>query len=93
MSRLVWFIQPKLNSDEREFPLMQEKNVELIAPAGDMTGLLTALKAGADAVYFGAEEYNMRAGSSNFTPSDFSALKTLCEEYHAKGYLALQLKP
>ncbi|MEI6758386.1 MAG: peptidase U32 family protein [Chlorobium sp.] len=68
---------------------MLEKTAELIAPAGDMTGLLTALKAGADAVYFGAEGYNMRAGSSNFTPSDFPALKALCEQYSAKGYLAL----
>ena len=37
-----------------------KKNDKLMAPAGDMTGLLTALKAGADAVYFGAEGYNMR---------------------------------
>ncbi len=68
---------------------MQNQNFELIAPAGDMTGLLTALKAGADAVYFGAEGYNMRAGSSSFTPSDFPSLKALCAKYHAKGYLAL----
>jgi putative protease len=69
--------------------VIHENKVELIAPAGDMTGLLTALKAGADAVYFGAEGYNMRAGSSNFTPADFPAIHTLCQEYHAKGYLAL----
>ena len=68
---------------------MQKQSVELIAPAGDKTGLLTALKAGADAVYFGAEGYNMRAGSSNFIPSDFPAIKALCEKYRAKGYLAL----
>ncbi len=68
---------------------MQEKKVELIAPAGDMTGLVTALKAGADAVYFGAEGYNMRAGSSNFTPANFPELKRLCTTYKAKGYLAL----
>ena len=68
---------------------MQEKKVELIAPAGDMTGLVTALKAGADAVYFGAEGYNMRAGSSNFSPADFPELARLCSTYQAKGYLAL----
>ena len=66
-----------------------EKNVELISPAGDMTSLVTALKAGADAVYFGAEGYNMRAGSSNFTPADFPAVRMLCKEYDAKAYLAL----
>ncbi|MEI6846459.1 MAG: peptidase U32 family protein [Chlorobiaceae bacterium] len=54
-----------------------------------MTALLTALKAGADAVYFGAEGYNMRAGSSNFLPSDFPAIKTLCSQFNVKGYLAL----
>ena len=66
-----------------------EKNVELISPAGDMTSLVTALKAGADAVYFGAEGYNMRAGSSNFTPTDFPAVRALCNNYDAKAYLAL----
>jgi len=68
---------------------MLENPVELIAPAGDMTCLQTALNAGADAVYFGAEGYNMRAGSSNFTISDFTVLKALCTEYNAKSYLAL----
>ncbi|MEI6691633.1 MAG: peptidase U32 family protein [Chlorobium sp.] len=68
---------------------MQEKNIELIAPAGDMTSLRTALKAGADAVYFGAEGYNMRAGSSNFTVEDFPRLHALCKEFNAKGYIAL----
>jgi putative protease len=54
-----------------------------------MTCLQTALNAGADAVYFGAEGYNMRAGSSNFIISDFPALKALCTEFNAKSYLAL----
>ena len=63
--------------------------VELIAPAGDTTCLITALKAGADAVYFGAEGYNMRAGSGNFTSAEFSAVKALCASYNAKAYLAL----
>ncbi len=67
----------------------RETAVELIAPAGDMTCLLTALKAGADAVYFGAEGYNMRAGSSNFTSAEFPSLMALCTEYKAKAYLAL----
>ncbi len=68
---------------------MLENSVELIAPAGDMTSLQTALNSGADAVYFGAEGYNMRAGSSNFIISDFPALKALCAEFNAKSYLAL----
>ena len=69
--------------------MLEENSVELIAPAGDMTCLQTALNAGADAVYFGAEGYNMRAGSSNFNISDFTVLKALCTKYNAKSYLAL----
>jgi putative protease len=68
---------------------MQENKVELIAPAGDMTGLVTALKAGADAVYFGAEGYNMRAGSRSFNDADFLSIRELCDRYKAKAYLAL----
>ncbi|TLU88427.1 MAG: U32 family peptidase [Chlorobium sp.] len=68
---------------------MQEKAVELIAPAGDMTGLVTALKAGADAVYFGAEGYNMRAGSRSFKDQDYPSIRELCNLYKAKAYLAL----
>jgi Peptidase family U32 len=66
-----------------------KKIVELISPAGDMTSLITALKAGADAVYFGAEGYNMRAGSSNFNSADFPVVRDLCNKYEAKAYLAL----
>ncbi len=66
-----------------------ETPLELIAPASDMTCLLTALKAGADAVYFGAEGYNMRAGSINFTPADFPNVMNICAKHSAKAYLAL----
>ncbi len=62
---------------------------ELIAPAGDRTSLLAALQAGADAVYFGAEGYNMRAASKNFTSNDFPDIADLCRKHTAKAYLAL----
>ncbi|MEI7694442.1 MAG: peptidase U32 family protein [Chlorobium sp.] len=54
-----------------------------------MTCLVTALKAGADAIYIGADGYNMRAGSSNFTSADFPTVKALCTQYNTKIYLAL----
>ncbi len=67
----------------------RREGAELIAPAGDMTCLVTALKAGADAIYIGADGYNMRAGSSNFTSADFPTVKALCTQYNTKIYLAL----
>lgn len=66
-----------------------KQDVELIAPAGNGTALTTALKAGADAVYFGADGYNMRAGSDNFSPEMFPAVRKQCDRYGAKAYLAL----
>ncbi len=62
---------------------------ELIAPAGDRTALQAALQAGADAVYFGAEGYNMRQASRNFSATDFADLAALCTSFGAKSYLAL----
>ena len=79
---------PTLSSASQE-QSNRGKSVELIAPAGDMTSLVTALKAGADALYFGAEGYNMRAGSGNFTAADFPTVRALCTAHSAKAYLAL----
>lgn len=65
------------------------RNLELISPAGDRTSLLAALQAGADAVYFGADGYNMRAKSRNFANDDFTDIAGLCRQHDAKAYLAL----
>ena len=40
--------------------------VELLSPAGDLECLKVAVQNGADAVYFGAEEFNARINSANF---------------------------
>lgn len=62
---------------------------ELISPAGDWTSLRAALDAGADAIYFGAEGFNMRAASKSFSPGEFGGIARLCRSHHAKAYLAL----
>ena len=50
--------------------------VEILAPAGDMTCLQAALDAGADAVYFGLGEFNMRQRAGiNFTVADLPKIK------------------
>ena len=69
--------------------MTRARRPELISPAGDRTSLLAALQAGADAVYFGAEGYNMRAASRNFTIGDFADIAGLCSKHEAKAYLAL----
>ena len=49
---------------------MAKGKVELMAPAGSFESLQAAIDSGADSVYFGVEQLNMRARSSiNFTKS------------------------
>ena len=57
-------------------------NVELLAPAGSMEALKTALYFGADAVYCGGPLLQLRAGSAAFT---FEDLQQAAELVHARG--------
>ena len=43
---------------------------ELLAPAGDFEKLEFAFLYGADAVYFGGQNYSLRANANNFSLSD-----------------------
>lgn len=45
---------------------MNEKNIELLAPAGNFEKLQAALIYGADAVYIGGKNFNLRAYGDNF---------------------------
>jgi U32 family peptidase len=66
------------------------KKVELLAPSGSFESLMAALKNGADAVYFGIEQLNMRARSANnFTINDLQKIAETCKAYHAKSYLTI----
>lgn len=64
--------------------------VELLAPAGSFESLQAAIHAGADAVYFGVEQLNMRAKSQQpFSIADIKEIKTLCAAHQVKTYLTL----
>jgi len=43
----------------------KERQIELLAPAGSFDCLQAAINAGADAIYFGVEQLNMRTRSAN----------------------------
>ena len=45
---------------------MKEKNIELLAPAGNMESFKAAINAGADAIYMGIDKYNARQMAKNF---------------------------
>lgn len=64
--------------------------IELMAPAGNFESLQAALDNGADSVYFGVEQLNMRARSTvNFTIDDLSEIARRCEVKKVRTYLTL----
>jgi len=64
--------------------------IELMAPAGDFEALQAALDNGADSVYFGVEQLNMRARASmNFTLDDLEEISRRCSEKKVRTYLTL----
>ncbi len=65
--------------------------VELLAPAGNFISLRAVLENGADAVYFGLDDYNMRANAKNFSLDDLSKVSKIAQEYGAKTYLCTNI--
>jgi len=60
---------------------------ELLAPAGNFPMLVTAINAGADAVYFGLKDFSMRSSAKNFGILDLPQMKKICGK--VKMYLTL----
>jgi putative protease len=61
--------------------------VELLAPARDFAALESALKNGADAVYIGLENYNMRAHTANFSLNNLADAAERCHHHGARLYV------
>lgn len=55
---------------------------EVLAPAGSWDALVAAVRAGADAVYLGADVFNARRAASNFTVEELHRAVAFC---HARG--------
>lgn len=70
---------------------MTEKGtIELMAPAGNFESLQAAIDNGADSVYFGVEQLNMRARASiNFTLDDLPEIVKRCDQKSVRTYLTL----
>lgn len=62
---------------------------EILAPAGDHDALVAAVKAGADAVYFGLQSLNARARAANFDEGGLARTMAYLHENGVKGYVAL----
>ena len=63
---------------------------EVMAPVGSRESLAAAIQAGADSVYFGIGQLNMRSHSANpFTIDDLKEIAATCQEHGMKSYLTV----
>lgn len=68
----------------------KSKKVELIAPVGSFEALEAAINSGADSIYFGLDQLNMRTRSvNNFSISDIPFLVKQCKNKNIKTYLTI----
>lgn len=69
---------------------LEKKIIEIMAPVGSYESLRAAIQAGAGSVYFGIENLNMRARSSNnFTIQDLKKIASIAAENGVKSYLTV----
>ena len=69
---------------------MDIKDFEIMAPVGSRESLAAAFQAGADSIYFGIANLNMRARSANtFTIDDLREIAQTCNEHGVKSYLTV----
>lgn len=69
---------------------MERKDFEIMAPVGSRESLAAALQAGADSIYFGIGQLNMRSHSANhFNIEDLREIAQTCSEHGVKTYLTV----
>lgn len=65
--------------------------VELLAPAGDIERLQVALLYGADAVYFGGQDYSLRANALNFSLADIKKATEFAHNLGKRVYVTVNI--
>ncbi|WP_425539948.1 peptidase U32 family protein [Microaceticoccus formicicus] len=69
------------------------KKVELLAPAGDLLKLKTAIEYGADAVYLAGKNFGLRTASKNFTDDQIKEATEYCHSRGKKIYITMNIIP
>lgn len=69
--------------------MIKKNQVELLAPAGDEECFKAAIAAGADAVYFGLEQFSARTRAKNITVNQAEYLIPLAHKHNCRAYLTL----
>ena len=67
------------------------KKIELLAPAGNLDKLKTAILYGADAVYLGGQKFGLRSQSKNFSIEEMEEGVAFAHSHQAKVYVTLNI--
>ncbi len=67
--------------------------IELLAPAGDLARLKTAVRYGADAVYIGGKQFSLRSRAGNFSLEDIAEGVKFAEAHHANVHVTVNMLP
>lgn len=67
------------------------EKIELLAPSGDLNRLKIAILYGADAIYIGGKDFNLRSNAINFTIDEIREACTFAHKYDKKVYLTLNI--
>jgi len=71
---------------------MERNELEIMAPAGNFECLHAAIQGGANSVYFGVGNLNMRSHSANnFSAEDLPEIVRICRDNRVKTYLTLNI--
>ncbi|MFV9614866.1 MAG: peptidase U32 family protein [Gammaproteobacteria bacterium] len=68
-----------------------KRNIELLAPGGDVEAIKAAVIAGANAVYCGLDNFNARNRAANLTFDDLSGILRLAHKYDCEVFLTLNV--
>lgn len=75
---------------DRRVKLARSSQVELMAPVGSFESMMAAIHAGADSIFFGIAQLNMRAKSAhNFSFADLEKITHTCQQHGVKTYLTV----
>ena len=69
------------------------KEIEILAPAGNLEKLEIAYLYGADAVYIGGKEFSLRSKAGNFSLEEIIKAKEISVKLNKKLYIALNIFP
>lgn len=69
------------------------KKIELLAPAGDLNRLKTAVLYGADAVYIGGKQFSLRSRASNFDLDDIKEAVKFAHRHGSRVHVTVNMIP